>query len=147
MRLPSTRLAVVCTWLATVAFMAGFLVFIVRPWTWHRDQELDNPRPTHPRAQGLQHGAGGGEVTGRRGRRRRPLTPEARLQRRERRRRRLLRDQAEYRQWRREVRGGEAEQRDLVEEAVEELWHELFDESLDFGDIIDGEDREQSLTV
>ena len=142
MRLPSTRLAVACTWLATLAFMAGFLVFILRPWTWDRDQELDSPRPTHPRAQGLQH-----EVTGRRGRRRRPLTPEARLERRERRRRRLVRDQAEYRQWRREVRGGEAGQRDLVEEAVEELWHDLFDESLDFADIIDGEDREQSMTI
>ena len=129
MRISSSRVSVICSWLATLAFMAGFMVFIVQPWTWAGPPQSLSQAPV---AQGLQstHAQITPERAERR-RRRRKLTP---AQREERRRARLVRDQAEYRQWRRSVEAGGrlgGEEEDTVDSAVRSLWEELFSEPLD----------------
>ena len=125
MRISSSRVSVICSWLATLAFMAGFMVFIIQPWTWAGPPQSQSQSPV---AQGLQstHAQITPERAERRRRRRRKLTP---AQREERRRERLVRDQAEYRQWRRSVEGGEEDED--VDSAVSSLWEELFSEPLD----------------
>ena len=127
MRISSSRVSVICSWLATLAFMAGFMVFIIQPWTWAGPPQSLSQDPV---AQGLQ--STHAQITPeraerRRRRRRRKLTP---AQREERRRERLVRDQAEYRQWRRSVQAGGEED---VETIVRSLWEELFSEPLGGG--------------
>ena len=129
MRISSSRVSVICSWLATLAFMAGFMVFIVQPWTWAGPPQSLSQAPV---AQGLQsaHAQITPERTERR-RRRRKLTP---AQREERGRVRLVRDQAEYRQWRRSVEAGGrlgGGEEGTVDSAVRSLWEELFSEPLD----------------
>ena len=70
--------------------------------------------------------------------RRRKLTP---AQREERRRERLLRDQAEYRQWRRSVQAREEE--DTVDSAIRSLWEELFSEPLGGGALVEDDNYDQ----
>ena len=126
MRISSSRVSVICSWLATLAFMAGFMVFIVQPWTWAEPSQSLSQAPV---AQGLQ--SAHAQITPERAeRRRRKLTP---AQREERGRVRLVRDQAEYRQWRRSVEAGErlGGEEEIVDSAIRSLWEELFSEPLD----------------
>ena len=141
MRISSSRVSVICSWLATLAFMAGFMVFIVQPWTWAGPPQSLSQAPV---AQGLQsaHAQITPERTERR-RRRRKLTP---AQREERRRARLVRDQAEYRQWRRSVEAGGrlgGEEEDTVDSAVRSLWEELFSEPLDIRALVEDDNYDQ----
>ena len=121
MRISSSRVSVICSWLATLAFMAGFMVFIIQPWTWAGPPQSLSQAPV---AQGLQstHAQITPERAERRRRRRRKLTP---AQREERRRERLVRDQAEYRQWRRSVQA-RGEEEDTVDSAISSLWEKRF---------------------
>ena len=138
MRISSSRVSVICSWLATLAFMAGFMVFIIQPWTWAGPPQSLSQAPV---AQGLQstHAQITPERAERRRRRRkRKLTP---AQREERRRERLVRDQAEYRQWRRSVEGGGEE--DTVETVVRSLWEELFSEPLGGGALAEDDNYDQ----
>ena len=142
MRISSSRVSVICSWLATLAFMAGFMVFIVQPWTWTGPPQSLSQAPV---AQGLQ--STHAQITPerperRRRRRRRKLTP---AQREERGRVRLVRDQAEYRQWRRSVEaggrlGGEEE---AVDSAVRSLWEELFSEPLEIRALVEDDNYDQ----
>ena len=105
-------------------------MFIIQPWTWAGPPQSLSQAPV---AQGLQstHAQITPERAERRRRRRRKLTP---AQREERRRERLVRDQAEYRQWRRSVQAGEEED---VETIVRSLWEELFSEPLGGGALVE----------
>ena len=98
------------------------MVFIIQPWTW-TPQSLSKV----PLAKGLE--STHAQITEKR-RRRRKLTP---AQREEGRRARLVRDQAEYRQWRRSVEAGErlGGEEEIVDSAIRSLWEELFSEPLD----------------
>ena len=138
-----------CSWMATLAFMAGFLVFIARPWSgWENTSSLPGQAPV---AQGLSgeageaawanRGGGGVEVreedsraTRRLGNKRRKKKrpkkgekkeeKEARLVRR---RKRMLAEQEEFRQWRKDVMAGKiSEEEDTFQAVLDELLNELF---------------------
>ena len=125
---------IACSWLATITFMAGFLVFIAKPWRGAGSTLA-------PVAEGLsgermEDGAQGGLLVqalrpGSPGRRRnkekkreKKVDKEKRLKRR---RRRMLAEQREYRQWREDVRAGKIlEEEDTFEAVLDELLNELF---------------------
>ena len=130
MRISSSRVSVICSWVATLAFMAGFMVFIVQPWTWARvSPERRVQALRQPLAQGLQDPQI--SLTKRKEKRKRRLTPAQREAKTQRRLARLARDQAEYRQWRRDVEAGDTDQERLLDTAIESLWEELFSQSPD----------------
>ena len=58
MRIPSSRVSVICSWVATLTFMAGFMVFIIQPWTWSQSTlgRKGTAQMQAPLAQGLQAG-------------------------------------------------------------------------------------------
>ena len=136
-----------CSWLATITFMAGFLVFIARPWSgWEDTSPLPGQAPV---AQGLSGEAGeaGGAAWANRdyreedsqaarrpgNKRRKKKRPkkgekkeekEARLVRR---RKRMLAEQEEFRQWRKDVMAGKiSEEEDTFQAVLDELLNELF---------------------
>ena len=139
------------SWLATLTFMAGFLVFIARPW---RGGEETSPDPAQaPTAQGLSSlagGAGGAAWANRGGgvdfsqgeregakrpgskrrkkkRQKKGETKEDKEARLVRRRRRMLAEQEEYRQWRKDVLAGNiSEEEDTFQAVLDELLNELF---------------------
>ena len=117
------------------------MVFIVQPWTWAGPPQSLSQAPV---AQGLQstHAQITLERAERRRRRRRKLTP---AQREERRRVRLVRDQAEYRQWRRSVEAGErlGGEEEIVDSAIRSLWEELFSEPLDIRAPVEDDNYDQ----
>ena len=138
MRISSSRVSVICSWLATLAFMAGFMVFIVQPWTWAGPPGRLSQAPV---AQGLQDAHAQIRDERRRDKRRRRgrLTEGEREARAERRRARLRRDQAEYRQWRRSVQA----QGEDVDTALTSLWDGLFTELLDIRDLAEDDNYDQ----
>ena len=135
MRISSSRVSVICSWVATLAFMAGFMVFIAQPWTWAGPPQGLSQAPV---AQGLQDAHA--QITEERRRdKRRRLTEGGREARAERRRARLARDQAEYRQWRRSVQA----QGEDVDTALTSLWDQLFTEPLDIRDLTEDDNYDQ----
>ena len=142
MRISSSRVSVICSWVATLAFMAGFMVFIVQPWSWawaspeRRVQALRQPL-----AQGLQDPQI--SLTKRKEKRKRRLTPAQREAKTQRRLARLARDQAEYRQWRRDLEAGDTDQERLLDTAIESLWEELFHQPLDIQALVEDDNYEE----
>ena len=136
MRISSSRVSVICSWLATLAFMAGFMVFIAQPWTWAGPPQSLSQAPV---AQGLQDAHAQIREERRRDKRRRRgrLTEGEREARAERRRARLARDQAEYSQWRRDVEAGITDQETILDTAIESLWEELFHQPLDIQALVE----------
>ena len=133
-----SKVTIICSWLATVTFMSGFLVFIIKPWSLV-EQSPGSPGQLGPLAAGLVHDNGihtdkerrKQERRKRRKEKRKLESPEEKEERLLKRRARMLKEQEEYRQWRRDVIAGVVEEEDPVEAALEELWTELFDETLD----------------
>ena len=142
MRISSSRVSVICSWVATLAFMAGFMVFIVQPWSWawaspeRRVQALRQPL-----AQGLQDPQI--SLTKRKEKRKRRLTPAQREAKNQQRLARLARDQAEYRQWRRDLEAGDTDQERLLDTAIESLWEELFHQPLDIQALVEDDNYEE----
>ena len=144
---------IACSWLATLTFMSGFLIFIARPWS---AGENTSPVPAQaPVAQGLSdlageaggaawHNRGGGggldygeedsEGTRRSGNKRRKKKRQKKGDKKEdkearmvRRRKRMLAEQEEYRQWRKDVLAGKiSEEEDTFQTVLDELLNELF---------------------
>ena len=142
MRISSSRVSVICSWVATLAFMAGFMVFIVQPWTWARvSPERRVQALRQPLAQGLQDPQI--SLTKRKEKRKRRLTPAQREAKTQRRLARLARDQAEYRQWRRDVEAGDTDQERLLDTAIESLWEELFSQPLDIQALAEDDNYEE----
>ena len=142
MRISSSRVSVICSWVATLAFMAGFMVFIVQPWTWARvSPERRVQALRQPLAQGLQDQQI--SLTKRKEKRKRRLTPAQREAKTQRRLARLARDQAEYRQWRRDVEAGDTDQERLLDTAIESLWEELFSQPLDIQALAEDDNYEE----
>ena len=56
----------------------------------------------------------------------------------------MLKDQEEYRKWRRDVIAGVEPEKDPIDIAIEELWSELFDEELDLDTLLEDYDYEYS---
>ena len=141
MRISSSRVSVICSWVATLAFMAGFMVFIVQPWTWARvSPERRVQALRQPLAQGLQDPQT--SLTKRKEKRKRRLTPAQREAKTQRRLTRLARDQAEYRQWRRDVEAGITDQETILDTAIESLWEELFHQPLDIQALVEDDNYE-----
>ena len=142
MRISSSRVSVICSWVATLAFMAGFMVFIVQPWTWARaSPERRVQALRQPLAQGLQDPEI--SLTKRKEKRKRRLTPAQREAKTQRRLARLARDQAEYRQWRRDLEAGDTDQERLLDTAIESLWEELFHQPLDIQALVEDDNYEE----
>ena len=142
MRISSSRVSVICSWVATLAFMAGFMVFIVQPWTWARvSPERRVQALRQPLAQGLQDPQI--SLKKRKEKRKRRLTPAQREAKTQRRLARLARDQAEYRQWRRDVEAGDTDQERLLDTAIESLWEELFSQPLDIQALAEDDNYEE----
>ena len=142
MRISSSRVSVICSWVATLAFMAGFMVFIVQPWTWARaSPERRVQALRQPLAQGLQDQQI--SLTKRKEKRKRRLTPAQREAKTQRRLARLARDQAEYRQWRRDVEAGDTDQERLLDTAIESLWEELFHQPLDIQSLVEDDNYQE----
>ena len=126
-----TRVTIICAWLATITFMSGFLVFIIKPWNMIKETGVDQVSSRGPSAEGLV-GGDNSRISRRKQRKiekrrlRKLETAEEKEARRLKRRARMLQEQEEYRQWRRDVVAGVVEEEDLVESALEELWSELF---------------------
>ena len=142
MRISSSRVSVICSWVATLAFMAGFMVFIVQPWSWARaspERRVQSLR--QPLAQGLQDQQI--SLTKRKEKRKRRLTPAQREAKTQRRLARLARDQAEYRQWRRDLEAGDTDQERLLDTAIESLWEELFHQPLDIQALVEDDNYEE----
>ena len=141
MRISSSRVSVICSWVATLAFMAGFMVFIVQPWSWARaSPERRVQALRQPLAQGLQDQQI--SLTKRKEKRKR-LTPAQREAKTQRRLARLARDQAEYRQWRRDLEAGDTDQERLLDTAIESLWEELFHQPLDIQALVEDDNYEE----
>ena len=150
MRVSVTVIA--CSWLATLTFMAGFLVFIAKPWS---GLESANTQPGQaPVAQGLSGLAGGaggaawanrgggldysedtdGQGTRRSANKRRRKKKQKKGEKKEdkearmvKRRKRMLAEQEEYRQWRKDVLAGKiSEEEDTFQAVLDELLNELF---------------------
>ena len=143
MRISSSRVSVICSWVATLAFMAGFMVFIVQPWSWARaSPERRVQALRQPLAQGLQDPQI--SLTKRKEKRkRRRLTPAQREAKTQRRLARLARDQAEYRQWRRDLEAGDTHQDSLEDSAIESLWEELFHQPLDIQSLVEDDNYQE----
>lgn len=142
MRISSSRVSVICSWVATLAFMAGFMVFIVQPWSWARaSPERRVQALRQPLAQGLQDQQI--SLTKRKEKRKRRLTPAQREAKTQRRLARLARDQAEYRQWRRDLEAGDTDQERLLDTAIESLWEELFHQPLDIQALVEDDNYEE----
>ena len=139
--------AISCSWVATITFMAGFLVFIARPWSGVSDS--GGPQLAGPVAEGLsgvRPGVRPGDGPLRRalaspplsGRRKDKLRKKEKKGKKEkegdkekrmkRRRKKMLAEQREYRQWRRDVMEGRLpeEEEDTFEAVLDELLNELF---------------------
>ena len=144
-----------CSWLATLTFMAGFLVFIARPWSgWEATSTSPLPGQA-PVAQGLSGLAGeaGGAAWANRGgvedsdedrqgtrkpgnkrRKKKKKKKQKKGEKKElkearlvRRRKRMLAEQEEYRQWRKDVLAGKiSEEEDTFQAVLDELLNELF---------------------
>ena len=139
-----TKVTIICSWLATLTFMSGFLVFIVKPWSWVQ-KSLDSSNA--PLAENLIDNVNtdNWDVEMRRKRRKNKLKKfENKEERKLKRRARMLKDQEEYRQWRRDVIAGVEPEKDPIDTAIEKLWSELFDEELDVNSIL--EDYEYEYT-
>ena len=101
--------------------MAGFLVFIVKLWSWSWSQSSSG-HMSHghnisysPLAQGLVHNNKIKKKT---------QTKEQKLLKRK---ARMLKEQEEYRQWRKDVMEGKVDtEADIIDQAIDELWDELF---------------------
>ena len=138
MRISSSRVSVICSWVATLTFMAGFMVFIIQPWTWTRaspERRVQTLRQPQPVAQGLQ----------RTEKRKRRLTPAQREAKTQRRLARLARDQAEYSQWRRDVEAGITDQETILDTAIESLWEELFHQPLDIQALVEDDNYDELI--
>ena len=142
MRISSSRVSVICSWVATLAFMAGFMVFIVQPWSWARaSPERRVQFLRQPLAQGLQDPQI--SLTKRKEKRKRRLTPAQREAKTQRRLARLARDQAEYRQWRRDLEAGDTDKERLLDTAIERLWEELFHQPLDIQALVEDDNYQE----
>ena len=146
-----SRSVLASSWLATLTFMAGFMVFIARPWSPGENTSPDLVQK--PEAQGLSGLAGeaggavwanrgggldysGEESEGRRksGNKRRKKKRQKKGDKKEdkearmvRRRKRMLAEQEEYRQWRKDVLAGKiSEEEDTFQAVLDELLNELF---------------------
>ena len=125
---------IACSWLATITFMAGFLVFIAKPWRGAATtfapvaeglsgERLEDEAQGGLLVQALRPGSPGIRRTKEK-KREKKVDKEKRLKRR---RRRMLAEQREYRQWREDVRAGKIlEEEDTFEAVLDELLNELF---------------------
>ena len=145
-----SRSVLASSWLATLTFMAGFMVFIARPWSPGENTSPDLVQK--PEAQGLSGLAGeaGGAAWANRGaglgyseedmggtpkgskrrkkkRQKKGDKKEDKEARKVRRRKRMLAEQEEYRQWRKDVLAGKiSEEEDTFQAVLDELLNELF---------------------
>ena len=129
------------SWLATLTFMAGFLVFIARPWSGGENQNTSPGPGMAPVAQGLSGLAGeaGGAAWANRGagldyseedmggtrkpgnkrrkkkRQKKGDKKEDKEARKVRRRKRMLAEQEEYRQWRKDVLAGKISEEEVLD--------------------------------
>ena len=144
LKMKLTKVTIICSWLATLTFMSGFLVFIVKPWSWVQTSLDSNNAPLAENLIDSAHADTWEAELRRKRRKKKQKKFENKEERLLKRRARMLKDQEEYRQWRRDVIAGVEPEKDPVDIAIEELWNELFDEELNLDTILEDYDYEYS---